>query len=218
MVVITRKVHGTNFRAGVVKKVKLSIFDRIKLLFGNKWAGYEFVYGSHNVQKGSDTQGYYSTDVWKEAVDQYDIKKRLWEYIKARCNPADIGSGIVVFGEVYGQGIQGEHYTYGVGEELEEYKRKLAVFDFTVNDKYVNVSTFGYLAGILGLTKVPELYVGYFDRNIAESFNLNAYIHDKVPHEGVVIKSVTGDRKKVAKLINPEYLTFGEKFNVPDSH
>jgi hypothetical protein len=36
-VVITRKLHGTNARYGIVKKRKLSIFDRVKLLFGNKW-------------------------------------------------------------------------------------------------------------------------------------------------------------------------------------
>jgi hypothetical protein len=40
----------------------------------------------------------------------------------------------------------------------------------------------------------------------------------KVPHEGVVIKSVDGDRQKVAKVINPDYLIYGEKHNVGDSH
>jgi len=40
----------------------------------------------------------------------------------------------------------------------------------------------------------------------------------KVPHEGVVVKSVTGDRHKVGKVINPDYLIYGEKNNVGDSH
>jgi hypothetical protein len=40
----------------------------------------------------------------------------------------------------------------------------------------------------------------------------------KVPHEGIVIKHVSGDRRKVAKVINPDYLIYGEKHDVGDSH
>jgi len=40
----------------------------------------------------------------------------------------------------------------------------------------------------------------------------------KVPHEGIVIKYHTGERQKVAKVINPEYLIFGEKNDIGDSH
>jgi hypothetical protein len=29
---------------------------------------------------------------------------------------------------------------------------------------------------------------------------------------------VTGDRRKVSKVINPDYLIYGEKHNVGDSH
>jgi hypothetical protein len=48
-------------------------------------------------------------------------------------------------------------------------------------------------------------------------FNNN--IHGtKVPHEGVVVKSLDGSRHKIAKIINPDYLIYGEKNNVGDSH
>jgi hypothetical protein len=42
----------------------------------------------------------------------------------------------------------------------------------------------------------------------------------KIPHEGIVIKqgSLSGERSKVAKVINPDYLIYGEKHNVGDSH
>ena len=56
-VCITRKLHGTNARYGIVKKKKLSFLDKIRGWFGNQWVGYEYVYGSHNVEKGSDSQG-----------------------------------------------------------------------------------------------------------------------------------------------------------------
>jgi hypothetical protein len=40
----------------------------------------------------------------------------------------------------------------------------------------------------------------------------------KVPHEGVVVKHHTGDRHKVAKVINPDYLIYAENWEVGDSH
>ena len=70
-VVITRKLHGTNARYGIVRKTKLSLFDRVKKLFGNKWVGFEYVLGSHNVEKGSDSQGFYDTNVWERVATKY---------------------------------------------------------------------------------------------------------------------------------------------------
>ena len=63
VVEITRKIHGTNARYGIIKKTKLSVWDRFKKLIrvADKWIDYEYVYGSHNVEKGSDTQGFYDT-------------------------------------------------------------------------------------------------------------------------------------------------------------
>jgi hypothetical protein len=40
----------------------------------------------------------------------------------------------------------------------------------------------------------------------------------KVPHEGVVVKHIYGERHKVGKVINPDYSIYGEKHNVGDSH
>lgn len=57
---ITRKIHGTSSRYGIIKKPKLTIIDKIKLLLNNKfklggdswkWIEYEFFIGSHNVVK-----------------------------------------------------------------------------------------------------------------------------------------------------------------------
>ena len=57
---ITRKIHGTNSRYGIVKKVELTLYDRVRLFLNYKfglggdswkWCGYEFYIGSHNVVK-----------------------------------------------------------------------------------------------------------------------------------------------------------------------
>ena len=113
---ITRKLHGTNARYGIVKKTKLSFWDKLKKFFrlADEWIEYEYVYGSHNVEKGSDSQGFYDTDVWRTVADKYDIKNKLWRYVK-RHTKEHIGSGVVLYGEIYGPGIQ-KNYDYGLKE------------------------------------------------------------------------------------------------------
>ena len=210
---ITRKIHGTNARYGIVKKSKLSLWDKVRKLFThNPWIEYEYVYGSHNVEKGSDTQGFYDTDVWREVADKYDIKNKLWEFAKKH-SPAVVGSGIVLYGEVYGPGIQ-KNYDYGL-KELE-----FAGFDITVNGEYQNtIRTRHIIVAGLSLPHVPELLVASWSQEMQDKFTFNNFIEGtKIPHEGIVIKHVSGQREKVAKVINPDYLIYGEKHDVGDSH
>jgi RNA ligase (TIGR02306 family) len=207
---ITRKIHGTNARYGIVKKNKLSILDRIKKFFGNKWAEYEFVVGSHNVEKGSDSQGFYDTNVWYEIEKKYSIKQRLWDYVKR--NPT-IGNGITLYGEIYGAGIQ-KGYDYGL-KEIE-----FVGFDVKYNDEYLNTfDSKKVIKNGLGLPYVEVLYFGNWSQEMQDRYVFNNFIpNTKVPEEGIVIKDYTGAREKVAKVINPDYLIFAEKHNVGDSH
>ena len=211
---ITRKIHGTNARYGIVKKSKLSFWDKAKKFFrlADKWIEYEYVYGSHNVEKGSDSQGFYSTDVWREIADKYDIKNKLWNFVKV-ADALDIGAGVILYGEIYGPGIQ-KNYDYGL-KELE-----FAGFDMTINNQYENVFFTKYaFENLLGLRHVPELYIGAWSKEIQDQFVFNNFIEGtKIPHEGIVVKEVSGDRQKIAKVINPDYLIYGEKHDVGDSH
>lgn len=211
---ITRKLHGTNARYGIVKKRKLSFWDKCKkfLRISDVWIEYEYVYGSHNVEKGSDSQGFYDTDVWREAADKYDIKNKLWAFVKNH-KPSEIGSGVIVYGEIYGPGIQ-KNYEYGLNE-LE-----FAAFDLIINGEYQNVfRTKDIVQNAMVLPHVPELYVGSWSQEVQDKFTFNNFIDGtKVPHEGIVIKQVSGERSKVYKCINPDYLIYGEKHNVGDSH
>jgi len=218
---ITRKLHGTNARYGIVKKRKLSFWDKVKkfLRLADEWIEYEYVYGSHNVEKGSDTQGFYSTDVWREVADKYQIKEKLWAFVKKH-TPTEVGSGVVVYGEIYGPGIQ-KNYDYGL-KELE-----FAGFDIVWNGKYLStegtyLTMIGKPTNFIGgvdLPHVPVLYNGNWSQEIQDQFTFNNFIDGtKVPHEGIVIKHVSGEREKVAKVINPDYLIYGEKHDVGDSH
>ena len=213
LVEITRKVHGTNARYGIVKKSKLSFWDKVKKFFrlADKWIDYEYIYGSHNCEKGSDSQGFYSTDVWRTVAEKYDIKEKLWSYIKNR--NVEIGEGIILYGEIYGAGIQ-KNYEYGL-TDIE-----FAGFDVKLRGEYLSTyDAWNLVKDHLKLPYVEILHYGDWTQEIQDKFTFNNFIEGtKVPHEGIVIKYFTGDRKKVAKVINPDYLIYGEKHDVGDSH
>ena len=212
LVEITRKMHGTNARYGIVKKRKMSIWDKVKCFFGNEWAEYEYVYGSHNVEKGSDSQGFYGTDVWDDINKRMGIKEKLWMYA-AEYGPKVIGEGIVLYGEIYGAGIQ-KNYDYNFS------KTDFMGFDVMLDGKYVpTYDAWNIITNELELSYVPILYYGDWSQEIQDKHVFNNFIDgSKVPHEGIVIKYYTGERNKVAKVINPSYLIYSEKHDVGDSH
>ena len=211
---ITRKIHGTNARYGIVRKSKLSFWDKVKKFFriADEWIDYEYIYGSHNCEKGSDSQGFYSTDVWRTIAEKYDIKAKLWEQAY-HFGAKAIGDGLILYGEIYGAGIQ-KNYEYGL-TDIE-----FAGFDIKANGEYLPTDTAWFIISAdLGLPHVEVLYVGNWNQEMQDSFVFNNFIEGtKVPHEGIVIKHISGERNKVAKVINPDYLIYGEKNDVGDSH
>ena len=210
---ITRKLHGTNARYGIVKKSKLSFWDKVKKFFGlaDEWVDYEYVYGSHNVEKGSDSQGFYSTDVWKTVAEENNYKDILWDIAKS-WGKEMVGSGLVMYGEIYGAGIQ-KGYDYGLKDI------KFTAFDFMLDGMYKQTEWVKQICNVYSIPHVPVLYDGLWSKEIQDRYTFNNFIEGtKVPHEGIVVKCVTGERNKIAKVINPDYLIYSEKHNVGDSH
>jgi len=210
---ITRKIHGTNARYGIVKKGQLTFWDKVKKFFrlADEWIDYEYIYGSHNCEKGSDSQGFYSEDVWKTIAEKYDIKAKLWQ--EAKRQGFHLGEGIILYGEIYGAGIQ-KNYEYGL-KDIE-----FAAFDIKINGEYCATEVTEVITqDLLQLPHVEVLYTGNWDQEIQDEYTFNNFIPGtKVPHEGIVIKITSGERNKVAKVINPDYLIYGEKNDVGDSH
>jgi len=215
IVEITRKIHGTNARYGIVKKNKLSLWDKIKKFFGlaDEWIDYEFVVGSHNVEKGSDSQGFYDTNVWYEIEKKYNIKNKLWSYVTSVNIKPEIGDGVILYGEIYGAGIQ-KGYDYGL-EDIG-----FAGFDVKENGEYLSpINAKLTIEHLLELPYVSKLYFGNWSQEIQDKFTFDNFIPGtKIPEEGIVIKHHTGERSKVAKVINPDYLIYAEKKDIGDSH
>lgn len=210
---ITRKLHGTNARYGIVKKKRLSIWDKVRRFFGNQLIEWEYVYGSHNVEKGSDSQGFYDTDVWRTSAEKYQIREKLWALFTQYRDYYEITEGIVIYGEIYGAGIQ-KNYDYGLTDT------QFAGFDVAINGEYCHTGkSLDIFQSVLELPYVPILYGGNWSQEVQDKLVFNNFIEgSKVPHEGIVIKAIDGNRQKVAKVINPEYLIHGEKHDVGDSH
>jgi hypothetical protein len=101
----------------------------------------------------------------------------------------------------------------------QEFKRTMNMV-LKMQGEYVPTDPAAYvIAGVMNLPHVQVLYNGIWNQEIQDSFVFNNFIEGtKVPHEGIVIKHISGDRKKVAKVINPDYLIYGEKHDVGDSH
>lgn len=195
-VVAHEKIHGTNFRCGMVTKAPHTLWQKIKAWFtkGDR----EFVYGSHNVQlkKASKKQGFYPTNVYWKTVDNYDLQ-RVTEYLANR-----VGNDVIIYGEIYGDGIQ-KKYSYG----CKKGEQKLVVFDIKVGGKYLGYDDLRCWCSVLGLEMPPELFDGDYDPERLMELNTgnSVMVPEQKIIEGLVIRTLDEDRQ-IFKLINPEYL------------
>lgn len=195
---VTEKIHGTNFRAGLLPYHAYSWWRRVLKVL-HLAPRFKFVYGSHNVEMQykpeHKRQTFYKEDVYMEAVKKYGLDKKL-------------KPGEIVYGEVYGDKIQ-KNYTYGCGAG----ERKLAVIDVMINGKYLDPEGRENYCYVREIPLVPILFKGKFDLEKIRTLldGPSALSIFQQVKEGVVIKSkreeyVNGLGRKVLKYINPVYL------------
>jgi RNA ligase (TIGR02306 family) len=190
-VVITEKIHGTNFRAGWVTKEVGPVTRLIRKLLG-KGLAYEFVVGSHNVQIDDPNQKtYFGQNVYHVVAAQEGLRK--------------LPKGYVVYGEIFGPGIQ--DLTYG-RDGLD-----VRYFDVMHEGHYLNFAELCNFAQEYDLTLVPILGIFDWKPEILEElpFDRPSLTDDDTIKEGVVIKPVkerTHPRlgRVILKIINPDYL------------
>jgi len=97
---------------------------------------------------------------------------------------------------------------------------KFVGFDCQLNGEYLPPSISKCIfEDILNLPYIEVLHSGMWSLEIQDKYTYNNFIEGtNVPHEGIVIKYHTGERSKVAKVINPDYHIYSEKNKVGDSH
>ncbi len=212
VVSITEKIHGTNFRCGWVKAIANTWWKRVKKFFG-KFPEYEFVYGSRNVQFMGNYKGYYSSNVYAETVEAYNLKEKLLP-------------GEVLYGEIYGSGIQ-KGYNYGCKEGV----RKLAIFDINKDGVYQSSLFVTIFCQKLELPRCPVLYHGPFNPEVLaeQTRGPSVLAPEQRVREGCVVRPEIEEQglhgRKILKSISPEYLLknqdnetgeAGDLFDVPN--
>jgi RNA ligase (TIGR02306 family) len=195
-VYISEKLHGTSWRAGNLPVVNKGFKQRVKNLIHKligKYNGYEFVYGSRNVQLSyTSHKGWYGDDVYGKIAEMYDMKNIV---------PKDYA----VYGEVVGKGIQ--DLEYGLDHH------DLYVYDIKFNGKYLPYEDMKVFCDDRGLKIVPPLYIGEWNENLIEQYtNGKSIIAPNQIREGCVIKDRNESihprvGRKVLKSISFDYLT-----------
>lgn len=192
LVVVTEKIHGSNLRTALLRRM-----DRRWYKPWTWFRKYEWACGSNNVQRDIRDAGIYSVALKDDKMT--DMLLYLW---KTR----DIKEGIIVYGEVFGANIQDLKY----GRTEIDY----AVFDIAIDGQYQNWKTVRALCTQFNVPTVPELYRGpYSKEKIKSLVDGNTLMMDKEPHirEGIVIKpeieSTWRNGRKILKYVSDAYLT-----------
>lgn len=202
LVVVTEKLHGCNARYGNIEiqvsdsqpfLYKLSSWFR-KSILGQK---YEFVWGSHNVQKGAlgNKDHFYGEDVWGEIAQRYDLANLL---------PQDY----IFYGEIVGKNIQ--DLNYGFTKQTE-----LFIFDIknTKTGEYLDWDLVQEWCQYLQLNIVPILGIGEYNEGILKEYTTgNTLVGGNHIREGVVVRPIEEKYdnrlgRKILKSISPDYLT-----------
>ncbi|QNR70356.1 RNA ligase (ATP) (plasmid) [Paenibacillus peoriae] len=200
-IVITEKVHGTNFRAGKVPSYPITLWDRIKRFIRTKIlhkSDYVFVVGSHNVQLEPDSETFYKDNTYGKAARMYKLN-----YI--------LPDGYTLYGEIYGEGIQ--DLQYGMeGKGID-----VVFFDLKVDGKYVDYPVFRDFCAEHNLPYAKNFYTGpYGDGSIvALHTDGDSYLAEQNGAEqigeGVVVKLLREQNdprigRKILKSISNDYL------------
>lgn len=149
-IVITEKIHGTNFRCGWVERDARNWWQKLLVkLFGQ----YEWVIGSHNVQLTIATPKhakFYKRNIYTEIAERLKLKEI-------------IPKGCTIYGEIFGDGVQ--DLTYG----LKNNEIDVRFFDLKVDDRYVDFPDFHGFCNLHSLPFVPVLYEGPYYEGVIET-------------------------------------------------
>lgn len=158
----------------------------------NKFDGYEFIYGSRNVQLSyTSHKGWYGDDLYGKIAEKYNMKDI-------------IPKGYSIYGEVIGKGVQ--DLSYGLDEH------DLYIYDIKLDGQYLPYYEMQKFCIERDLKIVPLLYIGEWNNSLIGGYTDGKSIIDpKQIREGCVIKDLYESNhprvgRKVLKSINFDYL------------
>jgi RNA ligase (TIGR02306 family) len=137
-VTFTEKLHGMNCRLGLIRD-------------GDEWV---FAAGSHNQRRKEVDKKGRPSRFWVVFTEPV---RELLRHLRERAS-----AGVVVFGELFGAGVQDVWYG------LENGKFALRAFDLAIDGKFLDFDEKSELFERFGVERVPLLYRGPFDRQAIE--------------------------------------------------
>lgn len=206
-VVATEKLHGTCFQMGVLLKADL---DETQLLSTIDLTTDYCVYVT---SKGLGAKGFVQkpdadneNNVYLKIAKQYFIDNGKLKQIVLENKPE---KNLVIFGEIYGTGIQ--DLVYDGSTDIQ-----FRMFDMLHNDRYLDYDQMMNVANFYDIPTVPLLYRGKFNRDeLIKHRDGMTVLGGKNIREGIVIKPIIeqtdirglpcGGRKQL-KWVSPDYL------------
>ncbi len=201
-VIVSEKIHGSSWRAGFVDDGRVE--------------GPIYIVGSHTTAKATEGGNIYSR-IAREHASEAKLREIASSYTFSR--------NFILFGEVFGQGVQDLHYGCGKNQQ------KLRLFDVAIDDRFQPWSVIVDIAARLGIETVPLLYTGPFDKDKILALRDGHTTMPGAAHlrEGVVVNSDPEDcvsiyhedgslsyqGRKTLKFISDDYL---ERSGAKDGH
>lgn len=186
-VITSEKIHGTNIRMSYihdgkyVNNIWIILWNFLATIFG--FLGMEkkiipkleYYVGSNNVAKKLDDNNDYVM-----AAKKYDLENKMKPLLKKY----NVQTNFILYGELYGDGIQNLTYNCKKGE------KKLAIFDVMIDNKYQPWEIVEQICEELGLDTVPILYRGPFSHEHTLALQDGPTVIGCGAHirEGVVVK------------------------------
>lgn len=147
--------------------------------------GGEIVAGSHRCQISPNSQSVYWTP-WHVC---HDLLSDMQED----------GVDIIIFGEIYGPGIQDLRY--------EQEKVAFRCFDISIAGKYIPYLHFRELCDKYRIPRVPTMYMGKYSRSTLDSLTDGESYLAKHIREGVVVKALEeSEPRQILKSVSVDYL------------
>ncbi len=161
----------------------------------------QWCYGSNKVQRQNKPESptWYSTDVFSEITERYNLKEKLKEFPYHE-----------LIGEIIGPKIQ-KGYHYGLKNNETDFIVFDVLYQTKTESRWLGPDEAKQFTEKLGLKFIPILYKGKWDEKLAIELSqakVSAFCQEQKIEEGVVVKNlnINSLQRKKIKIINPEYL------------